>query len=72
MGWLRGTSISDAVGRRAARRPLKRFWSGVSTIESFPHLTLRAEVRTQGRHPCTLDPGLDPMFMINFVNAWVQ
>lgn len=55
MVWLRGTSLSDAVGW-AAPRPLRRSWSGVSTIESFPHLTLRAEVRTQGHHPCTLGP----------------
>lgn len=37
--------------------------SGVSAIESFPHHTLRAEVPTQGRHPCSHDPGLVPMFV---------
>lgn len=60
MIWLRGTSFSDAVGR-AAPRPLRRSWSGVSTIESFPHLTLERCAR-KATHPCTLDPpGLDPI-----------
>lgn len=56
MVWLRGTSFPDAVGR-AAPWPLRRSWSGVSTIESFPHLTLRAEVRSR---PPSLDRGPRP------------
>lgn len=71
MVWLRGTSFPDAVGRGCTTAlEALLVWGQHDRIVPAPHTQSRGAL--QGHHPCPLDPGRDPMSMINFVNAWGQ
>ncbi|UKZ62297.1 uncharacterized protein TrAtP1_003547 [Trichoderma atroviride] len=73
MVWLRGTSFPDALwpGCTMALEALL-VWGQHDRIVPAPHTQSRGALARPPSLHRGPPPGLDPMSMINFVNAWGQ